>query len=123
MRNMSFALTIPQMRAGSKTVTRRDGWKAAKEGDLLMPVEKCMGLAKGEKVVQICAPIMVILVRFEPLNAMTDDLEYGCLECIKEGFPELTPEEFVAMFCKSHPGVTPDRLVNRIEFSHGGKSK
>lgn len=50
MRNMSFALTTDQFLAGTKTVTRRLGWKFLKPGDRVMACEKCMGLRKGEKI-------------------------------------------------------------------------
>ena len=49
MRRMSFSMTEPQFRDGSKDVTRRLGWKFLKPGDRIMGVRKCMGLAKGEK--------------------------------------------------------------------------
>jgi hypothetical protein len=53
MRNMSFSLTTPQVYAGTKTVTRRLGWRFAKAGQRVCAVEKGMGLKKGEKVKRI----------------------------------------------------------------------
>lgn len=50
MRNISFALTTPQFKSRSKDVTRRIGWWFLKPGDVVMGVEKGMGLKKGEKV-------------------------------------------------------------------------
>lgn len=47
---MSFALTVPQIQAGTKDVTRRLGWQFAKAGDLIRPVRKCMGLKPGAKI-------------------------------------------------------------------------
>lgn len=117
MRNMSFALTTEQMRARPrrKRVTRRIGWTAAKAGDLAQPVVKGMGLRKGEKVERINPPIRFISVRREQIRRMTDDLEYGRAEVIAEGFPDLTPAEFVAMLCSKNR-CRPDRFVTRIEF-------
>ena len=51
MRNMSFALTKSQIIDQSKDVTRRLGWDFLRVGDLLQPVEKCMGLRPGEQIV------------------------------------------------------------------------
>jgi hypothetical protein len=57
VRNISFALTTAQVRARTKTVTRRVGWTFLKPGDLLQPVVKCRGLKKGERVEKIGGPI------------------------------------------------------------------
>lgn len=120
MRNMSFALTKPQMLAQTKRVTRRLGWEFLKVGDLLQPVEKCMGLKPGEKIVKIGPPIIVIDKRREPLDMLTTDLDYGFPECQLEGFPLPHPcgwpSEFVSMFCRTHRGCTPGRVITRIAF-------
>jgi hypothetical protein len=118
MRNISFALTTPQILAATKHITRRLGWLTLKPGDLLRPVRKCMGLKKGEKPEVLRGPICVVSIRREPLRAMTDDLNYGQAECKREGFPDMTPAEFVTMFCKSHKGCTPDTEVTRIAFAY-----
>lgn len=109
MRNMSFMLTKEQMYAGTKSVTRRIGWWFLKPGDVVMAVEKGMGLKKGEKVKKIY-PIEVVSVRREPLISITAD------EVVREGFPDLTIWGFMTMFMKSHKGCEPDTVVNRIEF-------
>ena len=118
MRNMSFAMTTDAIRKQAKTVTRRFGWWFLKPGDLEQPVEKGMGLRKGEHVVPIGPPIRTVSTRGEPLNAITPE------DVVREGFPDMTPEEFVAMLCK-HYGCAPDRVVNRIVFEYtppaGGK--
>jgi len=57
MKNMSFMLTKPQMRARTKTVTRRLGWWLLKPGEIIMAVEKSRGRKKGNKLSR--------LVRFE----------------------------------------------------------
>lgn len=116
MRHISFALTTQQMRDRTKRVTRRLAWKTLKPMTYLLAVEKSQGLKKGEKVKPI-HPIRTIHVRREPLQAMLDDPYYGAGECIGEGFPSMTPAEFVAMFCK-HNKCTPEHYVTRIVFVH-----
>ena len=108
MRNMSFALTTPQFLDGTKTVTRRNGWKFLTAGTLICAVEKGMGLKKGEKVKRL-GVIRITSVRREPLNAITQE------DCIAEGFPDLTPEQFITFYAK-HNKCKPDTLVTRIEF-------
>lgn len=116
MRLISVALTADQIIAKSKDVTRRLGWLKLKQGDLIQPVRKCMGLKPGEKVERIGPPIRVISVRREPLNAMWGN--YGDSERIREGFPNLTPAEFIAIFCATHKGCTPETVITRIEFAY-----
>lgn len=122
MRNMSFALTTDQIMEGTKTVTRRLGWINLKPGQQIRPVRKCMGLRPGEKIDVLRDPLTVISVRREPLRAMTDDVDYGFIECAREGFenhPDYQwPSQFVAMFCATHKGCTPDTIVTRIEFAY-----
>jgi hypothetical protein len=107
MRNMSFALTTDQIMEGTKTVTRRLGW---------------LNLKPGDKLDVLRDPLTVISVRREPLQAMTDDLDYGFLECELEGFGTHPyykwPSSFVAMFCATHKGCTPETMVTRIEFNY-----
>lgn len=115
-RNMSFSLTTPQTRAKAKTVTRRMGWLKLKPGELLNACVKCQGLKLGETVERICQ-IKVTSVRRERLSMMTERPTYGERECVLEGFPELTPAEFVSMFAASH-GCTTGAEVTRIEFEY-----
>ena len=110
MRNMSFMLTERQLRDGTKDVTRRLGWRRLRPGDRVRAVRKAMGLRKGEHV-QPLGVIEIFSVRRERLDAITAD------ECRREGFPELTPAEFVEFFCR-HMGCEPDTVVNRIEFRY-----
>jgi hypothetical protein len=121
MRNMSFALTRQPMVRRTKLVTRRLGWEFLKVGDLLQPVEKCMGLKPGERIQKIGAPIRVVGLRREPLRMLTDDPDYGLAECALEGFGDHPlfrwPSEFVTMFCASHRGCTPSTVITRIEFA------
>lgn len=110
MRNISFSLTTPQIRARTKTVTRRLGWKNLKPGDLLCACVKCMGLKPGEKIERLCV-IEVVSNHAARLSQMIET------DCDAEGFPEMTADQFVEMFCK-HMGCQPDRVVSRIEFKY-----
>jgi hypothetical protein len=116
MLNMSFMLTTEQARNKTKSVTRRLGWGFLKPGDRVQQVVKCQGLKKGEHIEKIHV-IEISDTRWELLNLMTLKSVYGYHECILEGFPDLTPDEFVAMFCK-HNWCNPDELINRIAFSY-----
>lgn len=114
MRNISFALTTRQIRERTKTVTRRRGtwWaKILKPGDLLCAVEKSQGIKKGGLV--RLGVIRVVSVRVEPLSEVT--MEPGGV--IREGFPDMTPWNFVRMFC-DHMGGEEIQPVTRIEFEY-----
>lgn len=108
MRNMSFMLTVSQMQARQKRVTRRLGWWFLEVGDVVMAVEKGMGLKKGEKVKRLY-PIRILSIRGVALNEITQE------ECVLEGFPDMTPNEFILMFMNTH-NCSPFEIVNRIEF-------
>lgn len=114
---MSFLLTTQQVRDQDKTVTRRLGSRDIKVGDMRQPIVKGQGLKKGEHVERIGGPIRVVAVRREQLRRMLVDREYGQAECVKEGFENLTPEQFVAMFCQ-HNGCRRTTFVTRIEFEY-----
>ena len=117
MRNISFSMTTPQVRSQQKDVTRRLGWEFLKVGDRLQGCVKCMGLKKGEKL-EVLAVIEVVKVSREPLRDMLDNYLYGISECRREGFPYLTPAEFVDFFCAGHKGCTPDTIITRIQFRY-----
>lgn len=110
MKNISFSLTTPQVRAKTKTVTRRLGWDSLKPGDTLMACEKCQGLGKGGKIVRL-GMIRITGFRKERVNEITQD------DVIKEGFPGWTPETFISFFCK-HNNCLPETIINRIEFEY-----
>jgi hypothetical protein len=110
-RNMSFMLTAQQVLAGTKDVTRRHGWWNLKPGDPLNAVEKGMGLKRGQKIVKL-RRIEVVSIRHERLDAITP------ADVCREGFPEMTPLQFIEMFCKTHQGCTPATIINRIEFKY-----
>lgn len=113
MRQMAFSLTTPQVLARTKTVTRRAGmgWMALRPGQLVQAVEKGMGLKRGEQVNKL-AVLRVRSVRLEPLIAIDE------ADVIAEGFPDLTPHEFIAFFCRTHRKVHPSSEVVRIEFAY-----
>jgi len=110
VRNISCQLTTRQVIERTKTVTRRLGWKNLKPGELLQICEKCMGLKKGEKPRKL-AKVEVVSVRRERLDKITK------ADCRREGFPELSPAGFVAMFC-NHMACRPDAIVTRIEWRY-----
>lgn len=116
-RNISFAETKPQFKARTKDVTRREGWERVKPGDILCGVEKCQGIPKGGRVTKL-GLIRVKSVRREPLKRMTDDPVYGAEECRREGFPDMTPAEFVAFYCKVNGNRPPANPVTRIEYEY-----
>jgi hypothetical protein len=131
---MSFLLTTEQVRRRTKTVTRRVGWKFLKPGDLVRAVERCQGLKKGEQMKPL-AVLRVAHVSRERLDRLESESIYGQQECVAEGFPNMSPMEFVAMFCATHKipdtrawGLPRNRRqpfpmlpcdeVTRIEFSY-----
>lgn len=115
-RNMSFSLTTDQIRARTKTVTRRFGWRTLQPGTVVWAVEKAMGLKKGESVVRIC-PIRIVSNRAEPLYRMLDDPAYGAAEARREGFPHLDGRGFVDFLLRS-VGGTVAAAPQRIEFAY-----
>jgi hypothetical protein len=113
MRNMSFALTTDQVRARTKTVTRRLGWRFARPGMVVRAVRKCMGLRPGEKVEPL-AVIRFVSVRREHLG----DIDvYPADETAKEGFPGMPSGLFLRMFT-DHMRCNSDDEVTRIEFEY-----
>ncbi len=58
-------MTTQQILDGTKTVTRRLGWRHLKVGDQIRPVKKCMGLRPGEKIEVLRGPLRVVSVRRE----------------------------------------------------------
>lgn len=115
MRNISFMLTTSQFIDGTKDVTRRLGWTFADVGMELCAVEKSQGLGKGGKIKRL-GTIRLVGVRREPLSNMTRDTVYGHHEVVREGFPGMSPKEFVEFFCWSHKGCKPSTIITRLEF-------
>ncbi len=111
MRNMSFAMTIPQFLDGIKDVTRRLGWEMLKAGESVQAVEKGQGLKPGESLVSL-GVVKVLSIRREPLGAITEE------DVAREGYPGKTPAWFIMKFCEAHRGCSPSTLITRIEFQN-----
>jgi len=111
VRRMSFFLTKRQFLDGSKDVTRRLGQWGIQPEEHFLGIEKGQGLKKGEKQV-VLGECVCVSARGERLDAITTD------DVRREGFPEMTPTEFVEFFCKANraKGCEPSTIVNRIEF-------
>lgn len=110
MRLISFSYTQPQILARTKTVTRRAGWLNLAPGQLLRGVHKAMGLKAGESPREL-AIIRVVSARQERIDAI------DAADCAREGFPDLSPTQFVEFFCREFR-CTPDTIVTRIEFAY-----
>ena len=108
---MSFALTTRQVRERQKTVTRRNGWRRARVGQVVQPIVKGQGLRKGEHVEKIGGPIRFTSVTLERLDTITR------ADVRREGFGDMLPCEFVAMYCRANGGA-PDQIVTRIAFEY-----
>jgi hypothetical protein len=106
---ISFSLTEPQLVDGSKDVTRRLGWQHTREGDELVALRKGMGLKKGERQV-VLGTVVVRRVSRERLDTIT------AAEVRREGFPGMTPDAFVSLFCKANK-CSAQAIVTRIEFT------
>ena len=116
MKRMAFSLTIEAIEKQTKTVTRRpaETWRTLKVGDRLVAVDKVMGLKKGQSP-RILGVIRVTDVRVEPLLLITPE------DCIREGFPDKTPAQFVWMLADHYGlaiGTAEDMDVRRIEFEY-----
>lgn len=119
MRNISFHLTSRQVERQEKDISRRMGWVHLQPGTMLQPVVKGQGLKKGEKVEKIGGPIRVVSVRRERLDRLLTEPEYGQAEMLREGFPRMTPAEFVTMFKQANPTCLDNTIITRIEFAYG----
>jgi hypothetical protein len=106
---MSFAITKRQFLDGTKTQTRRLGWASLRVGEFFMGVNKCMGLKKGEKQIEFGVR-RVVRKWSERLDAITQG------DVVAEGFPEMTPAQFVELFCKVNK-CEPSTEVTCIEFT------
>ncbi len=103
-------LTTKQMRERSKTVTRRLGWANVMVGEEIQAVLQCQGLKKGEKITKLCV-IRVLDARWERLFRITK------ADCVLEGFPDLSPWQFIDLFCKANK-CDQTVSVNRILFEY-----
>ena len=118
-RLLSVSHTKEQVRARTKTQTRRLGWWEDKNGrrlvvpgDTLTPCEKVTGRRKGEPMVRIC-DVRVTAVRREPLN----HIAFHPGDVAAEGFPNWSPYDFIAFFCDTFK-VPSTRDVTVIEWEY-----
>ncbi|MBH0775052.1 hypothetical protein IT779_01985 [Nocardia sp. NEAU-351] len=70
-----------------------------------------MGRRTGEPLVRI-TDVEVVDVRRERLDHITTE------DTRAEGFPEMTAAEFVAFFCRTHTGCTPETIITRIQWRY-----
>jgi len=118
---MSCALTIPQVKKRTKTVTRRhvDSWTTLQPGDRLTLIEKGVGLAKGDRQVVLDEALVVNVDVISLYGGITDE------ECAREGFPEMEPEAFCEFWLESHhvplfatQNEAMAYMVRRIEWTY-----
>lgn len=109
---MSVSLTEDAVRARTKTVTRRKGWTFLRPGDRLTLCRKVMGRKAGEPLVRL-ADVEVVDVSREGLLGIYD--RPG--DTAREGFPDMTPFDFVAFF-REHMGGEAYQVVTRIEWRY-----
>jgi hypothetical protein len=116
---MSCSLTVDPVRNRTKTVTRRhaDTWQTLRAGDRLTLVEKGMGLPKGARQV-VLAEVEVVDVRVEPLDRLVEQGQPDEDEVVAEGFPGMTPAEFVDFWLRTHHVTDASTLVRRIEWRY-----
>jgi hypothetical protein len=107
---MSVSHTAEAVVERRKTVTRRAGWKFLKVGDHLTLCRKVMGRKPGEPLERL-AEVEVVSLRREALIDVT------AADVVREGFPTMTPFDFVAFF-REHMGGQPYQRVTRIEWRY-----
>jgi hypothetical protein len=126
-RLMSVAMTTDAVIERRKTVTRRKGWWLDKNGRRLLHVgdtltlcRKVQGRRPGEPIERL-AEVEVVSIRREPLCAVGGPYamdRYGRTiwpEVIAEGFPDMSPTEFMRQFFEpQHIGAMDD--VTRIAY-------
>jgi hypothetical protein len=130
-RLMSVAFTEDAVRNRTKTVTRRKGWWEDKNGRrLLLPGDKLtlcpkvMGRKKGEPLDRI-VEVEVLDVRREPLCAVAGPYKLNhegrdiyWPELVAEGFPDLTPVQFMLRYFIDAQGIGAMDTVTRIEWRY-----
>lgn len=122
-RLMSVAYTEQAVRDRTKTVTRRKGWRFLKSGDRLTLCRKVQGRKPGEPLERL-AEVEVVSVRREPLCAVAGpyafDQDGGTIwpEVIAEGFPDMSPDEFMRRFFTEAQGIGVMDDVTRIAWRY-----
>lgn len=115
MANISFYATTQQFIDRTKIVTRRFAWWNLKPGQKLCGIEKGQGLKKDEKINRL-HNIEIISALPECVYELANYPDPQA-ELAKEGFPDMTPADFIEFLCKMNK-KKPGDLVNRIEFIH-----
>jgi hypothetical protein len=120
---MSVAMTEVAVVERRKTVTRRKGWwedvnghRVLKVGDTLTLCRKVQGRKAGEPLVRL-AEVEVVSLRREPLMLLAEPA-YGAAEVAAEGFPDMSPVDFVNRFFVEAQGIYPHEDVTRIEWRY-----
>ncbi len=102
-----------------------------KPGEILQGIERAQGIKKGEHVVKL-DQIVILEVTREPLDDIIRSPVRGVPEIIRwkliatpiltemvlEGFPELTPVQFVELFCRINKKCTPRTEITRVLFDY-----
>lgn len=115
-RHMSFTMTRDAVLSQQKTVTRRLGWAFLRPGDLFVPVER-VHVKKGKHHVVLWPLCRCVSNRPEHLDELLWYPDRGWEEVRREGFPDMAPRRFIAMFMAANRCYF-DTLVNRIEFEY-----
>tara|TARA_R110000782_G_scaffold259110_2_gene349300 strand:+ start:13482 stop:13832 length:351 start_codon:yes stop_codon:yes gene_type:complete len=106
---ISFRDTPSQIRTKTKTVTRRNNWRHAKIGMQLRGVNRLPTKQNPHpKTICFVEITAVDLVRVRDIDQA---------DCDAEGFPELDPIEFIALYCTIHK-KKPHDWITRIEFEY-----
>ena len=130
--NISFSATKEQFRLRKKHVTRRLGWLNLRPGKVIKGCEKCQGLKRGERVIEM-GTIRVLAVNREPVfdivtRPVRPDIPHNILqnyssvpvqEVELEGFPEYVNDghKFVDMFCEMN-NCDKNTVITRILFDY-----
>lgn len=104
---MSFRRTQRQLWAGEKDVTRRLGW-----WELARPGLEFKAVSRTPRNPGLNYLEMGVYRVLSNGPSRLGDVDR--LECVREGFPDLSPTEFVDLFCHGRPDH--DLVVNRIEY-------
>ena len=117
-RLMSVAFTEQAVRDRTKTVTRRKGWTFLKPGDRLTLCRKVMGRKPGEALERIVDVEVIHVQRHSLSDLLAADPQEAREEMRKEGFPGMTPGEFIHQFFVYAQGMSSHDLVTRIEWRY-----
>jgi hypothetical protein len=121
---MSVAYTADAVIERRKTVTRRIGWTFLKPGDTLTLCRKVQGRRRRDGTVEPLerlAEVEVLSVTREPLEWLYRDDEPGSYardEVDAEGFPDLSPREFVRRFFLDAQKLDLSTEVTRVEWRY-----